>query len=551
VLETATIEMLGIFVACASVLALVGRWFRLPSLVAYILAGLLLGPVTGLVVPRGETREAAHLLGQIGIVLLMFVVGLELSLERIREVGRVAVIAGLGQVAFTAAGGTAIAWFLGYDLLTALFVGVALTFSSTVVVVKVLDDKGELDTLYGRIAVGIFLVQDIVVIVALTVLTGLAGAGGDPSWQSVGGGVGRAFLAMSSVLASCLLAARYVLPRPFEWVAGAGPALLVWSTAWCFLVVASALGLGLSPEIGGLLAGFSLAQLPTAGELRRRVHPLMSFFILVFFVSLGAEMPLGQASQHLVAAVVLSLFVLVGNPLLFVWIIARTGFGARTAFLSGVTVAQISEFSFVFVAMGISSGLIEPGILSLVGVVGLVTIVGSVYLILYNRQLYEIIAPTGALRVLGAREREDEDEDEDPQAPRGHVIVVGMNDLGRAIVSGLVAEGVDVLAIDTDPVKLRALGSRTLVGDIDHLSTLADARIEEARLAVSALRIDDVNQLFVWRCRRLGVAVVVHGADRIAVDLARSLGPDWVLDSKEEAAHRTLSRIEALGLVVR
>ncbi len=545
-LKVPTIELFVVFVLAAAVLALVGRRVRLPAIVAYLVAGLALGPLSGVVAPIGETKDAAHLMGQVGIVMLMFVVGLELSLDRIRDVGKVAVAAGLGQVVFTAIGGTGIAWLLDYPMIEAAIIGIALTFSSTVIVVKVLDDKRELDTLYGRIAVGIFLVQDLVVIVALTILAGLAAAGGDVSLGSVTGSVVWAFAAMLGLMTGSVVASRYLLPRPFGWVAGSGSALVVWSLAWCFALVALATTVGLSAEIGGLLAGFSLAQIDVAEDIRRRVHPLMSVFLIVFFVALGAEMPVGEAQQHLGAAVVLSLFVLLGNPLVFLWIIAAGGFSARTAFQAGVTVAQISEFSLLFVAMSIQAGLVDSSILSLVGVVGVVTMVGSVYLILYNHQLFAWLDARGVFPWLGVSRR-TEDEEAPHEAPlSGHVVVVGMNALGRAIVIALAARGERVLAIDTDPRKLAELPAKTMIGDIDQRATLEAARGAEARLWVSALRVDDTNQLLVWRARRMGVPVVVHGADEEAVALAMRLGPELVLDSKRAAGARLLARAEEL-----
>jgi Kef-type K+ transport system membrane component KefB len=182
----------------------------LPTILVYIAAGLVLGPVTGLV---GET-EAVDLIAEVGIALLLFLVGLELNLAKIRDVGKVAVIAGIGQVVFTAAGGFVLSWALGFTIIEAVFLAVALTFSSTVVVVKLLDEKKELDSLYGRIAVGIFLVQDLVVIVALTFLSGLANPE-DLAFTAVAGSLGLAFAGMGALLAVALLASRFVLGPVF------------------------------------------------------------------------------------------------------------------------------------------------------------------------------------------------------------------------------------------------------------------------------------------------------------------------------------------------
>jgi Kef-type K+ transport system membrane component KefB len=544
--RSAFFDALGIFVIAAALTALLARWLRLPSLVSFIIAGLLIGPFTGIIGPATAPPEALDLLGEIGIVLLLFIVGLELSLGRIREVGKVAVAAGLGQVLFTCVLGFGLCLLLGFGALESLFIATALTFSSTAVVVKLLDQKNELQTLYGRIAVGIFLVQDIVVVVVLTFLAGI----GSPDAMSAGSvavGLARAFGGMGLLLAVCLLGGRYLLPPVLGWASTAPRTLFVWSLAWCLAIVLAAHALGLSAEIGAFLAGLSIAQLRFADDLRRRTHPLMSFFIAVFFVSLGARMQFEHAADYWLEGLVLSLFVLIGNPLIFIWIIARFGYSERTSFLTSVTVAQISEFSFIFAAMGMSMGLITAPILSVIGVVGVVTIAISAYMILYNHQLYAALARMRLLKIFRARRAESEAPP--PARPRDHVIVVGMNDLGRRVASLLHDQGESVLAIDTDFRKLAGLRCRTLVGDIDYASTLEEAGLAEARVAISALRIESVNKLFVFRCKLANVPVGVYALDRPIRDQLREIGASYLVESRRQSAERLMVEIERLSSV--
>ncbi len=531
---------LGLIVLAALIFVLLSRLARIPSIVAYILAGLALGPILGLV----TVTETVDLISEAGIALLLFLVGLELSLDKIRDVGRVAIVAGIGQVVFTAAGGFAFCLLLGFSLIEGVFIATALTFSSTVVVVKLLDQKGELDTVYGRIAVGIFLVQDLVVIVALTFLAGL-GTGEAPTGMEMARGVAFAFIGMGALLVVAAVSAKWILPTVFGWLADSQEALFVWSLFWCFLLVLGAEGMGLSLEIGAFLAGISLAQLPYNHDLRRRVHPLMNFFIAVFFVSLGIRMEFGAAAEAWLPAIVLSLFVLVGNPFIFMWIIARMGYGERTSFLTSVTVAQISEFSFIFAAMGLAAGLIDEGILSLVAMVGLVTIAASSYMILYNRPLYEFVRRTGVLRIFGASDRDDEEE---VVGLANHVIVVGMNSLGRAIVMELGRKREDVLAIDTDPRKLQELPCGTLLGNAEYLSVLEEAGLERAKLLVSALQIEDTNRLLVYRCLAVDVPCAVHAFDQEAAQEISQLGPTFLIDSRRVGIERLTAELKREGI---
>ena len=533
---------LGVIIGTAALIALLAARLRVPSIIAYIAAGLVLGPLTALL----RATDSVALIAETGIVLLLFLVGLELSLEKIRDVGRVAIVAGLGQVVFTAAGGFLLTLLLGFEVVPALVIAVALTFSSTVVVVKVLTQKGELDTLYGRIAVGIFLVQDLVVIIALTLLPGLA-ARGEASAGTLLSGVGASFVFMLLLLVVALLAARFLLPRLFAWMAPSAEGTLIWSLAWCFIFVAAAELFHLSVEIGSFLAGVSLAQLPFTGDLRRRVRPLMNFFVMVFFVALGVQMDI-TSLEHVGAAAALSLFVLIGKPPLFLFIIARMGYGPRTAFLTSVTVAQISEFSFIFAALALSSGLVDQSVLSLIGIVGIVTIAASVYMILYNQQLYDLLARRGLLRWL-TRGAVHEAPVPEPIGLRGHVIVVGMNALGRRIVGSLLEMGETVVAVDTDPAKLRDLPCMTMVGDVDHLSVLEEVSYRDARLLVSALQIENSNALLAYRGQSAGVATSIHAFDQGVVDDLRESGATHLILSKNAGIRRLTGVLRDLGLM--
>jgi len=549
VIDSSLLRDLGMIVLGATLVALLARTVRIPSIVAYLVAGLLLGPGTGLV----ELSEGVTLISEVGIALLLFVVGLELSLEKIRDVGRVAIVAGLGQVVFTALGGLLLCLLLGFGWIEGFFIATALTFSSTVIVVKLLDQKGELDSTYGRIAVGIFLVQDLVVIVALTFLSGL-GRPDELAPLDLALGVGRAFLGMGFLLGLAYLAARWLLPRLFGWVSASSEALFIWALAWCFLLVLGAELLHLSLEIGAFLAGVTLAQLPFHGELRRRAHPLMNFFIAVFFVSLGVQIELGSAATVWWPALLLSLFVLIGNPLIFLVIIGRMGYPVRTAFLTSVTVAQISEFSFVLAAMGLSAGLIPESTLSLIGIIGFVTIGLSAYMILYNHWLFERIGHWRLLRWLAGEAEEVEEAARSPvdgSAREGHVIVIGMNSLGRRIVRELHTRGEQVLAIDTDPEKLRGLPCWTLLGNAQYLSVLEEAGLRRARLVVSALRIEEMNRLIAYRARTAGIPAVIHSDDMAAERELMELGVTRVLSSREAGVRKILEALHHEGVTQR
>ncbi len=535
------LRSLGLIIMAGAVFSVAAGWIRMPTIVAYMIAGLVIGPLTGLV----EISHALELISEIGIALLLFIVGLELSLDKVRDVGKVAVVAGIGQVVFTAVIGCALCLVLGFSWIESAFLATALTFSSTVVVVKLLDEKHEMDTLYGRIAVGIFLVQDLVAIVMLTFLAGLGTGAVDA--QTAALGMGKAFAGVAALLVLVLVAARWVLPVPFAWAARTPETNVIWSLTWCFLIVLAAELLGLSLEIGAFLAGLSLAQLPYNNDLRRRVHPLMNFFIAVFFVSLGVKMELSAAFDNAGTVALLSLFVIIGNPFIFIWIILRMGYGERTSFFTAVTVAQISEFSFILVAMGVRAGLIAPSILSITALVGLVTITVSAYMILYNAPLYRLVKSTGLLSLFGSPAVEEEPRDS--QRPHGHFIVVGLNSLGRELVKLLRSRGERVLAVDTDPHKLTGVDCEILLGDAGDPTVLAEAGLPGARMLVSALTIEETNDLLAYRCREAGIPCAVNVMDLSATENLLAMDVCFMLVPKVDGVSAQDVELRKLGVL--
>ena len=535
------LRSLGLIIMAGAVFSVAAGWVRMPTIVAYMIAGLVIGPLTGLV----EISHALELISEIGIALLLFIVGLELSLDKVRDVGKVAVVAGIGQVVFTAVIGYALCLLLGFTWIESAFLATALTFSSTVVVVKLLDEKHEMDTLYGRIAVGIFLVQDLVAIVMLTFLAGLGTGTVDPATAALS--MVKAFAGVGALLVLVLVAARWILPGPFAWAARTPETNVIWSLTWCFFIVLVAELFGLSLEIGAFLAGLSLAQLPYNNDLRRRVHPLMNFFIAVFFVSLGVKMELSAAFDNAGTVALLSLFVIIGNPVIFIWIILRMGYGQRTSFFTAVTVAQISEFSFILVAMGVRSGLIEPSILSITALVGLVTITVSAYMILYNAPLYRFIEGTGLLSLFG-RPAVEENPGESRRI-EGHFIVVGVNTLGRELVALLRARGETVLAIDTDPRKLSGLGCHTLLGDAGDPTVLAEAGLPAARMLVSALTIEETNDLLAYRCREAGIPCAVNVMDLSATENLLAMDVCFMLVPKVDGVAAQDAELRKMGVL--
>ncbi|MFO7724518.1 MAG: cation:proton antiporter, partial [Oceanipulchritudo sp.] len=302
-----------------------------------------------------------------------------------------------------------------------------------------------------------------------------------------------------------------------------------------------------SLEIGAFIAGMALAQLPYNGDLRRRLHPLMNFFVAIFFVSLGIRTELSEALEAWPTALILSLFVLIGNPLIFMIIISRMKYKERTAFFTSVTVAQISEFSFIFAALGVASGLIGSDILSVIALVGVGTIVISAYMILYCDHLYAFSRRLGLLKLFRADQGEEED---DPGERAGHCIVVGMNGLGRCLVDRLLDRGERVLAVDTDPGKLEGLGNaETVIGNVEFESVVEEIGLARANLVLSALQIEDTNHLLAYRCRTARVPCAIHAFDMGLVEDLLELNTAYLITPAVDAAIQQRKLLQEEGVL--
>jgi Kef-type K+ transport system membrane component KefB len=275
-----------------------------------------------------------------------------------------------------------------------------------VIVVKLLIDNQDGNKRYGQIAIGILLVQDLFVVILLTLVSGLSG-GASLDFAVVVRGLANALGGMALLLAVVLATSKWLLRVPFTWAARSPETLFIWSLCWCFLIVVATHFLHLSPEIGAFIAGISLAQLPYHRDLQRRVQPLMHFFIAVFFVSLGIEMKLDVSLIFWVKAAILALFVVVGKFVIVMFVVARLGYSERTSYFAALLLTQVSEFSFILIALAVEGGFVDATAAALLGLVGLISITVSTVAIVFREPLYETVHRLGLCRMFraGAEDR--------------------------------------------------------------------------------------------------------------------------------------------------
>ncbi len=551
------VSSIALCTVTATALALLMKLLRQPLILGYLLAGFLIGPVgLGLVTGAGEIE----MVSQVGLILLLFVVGLEIDLTRMISAGRTVALCGLLQfpicagLAFLVLWGTrSAAATLGIfspgvpSLHAVLYTAVALALSSTLIVVKLLYDTMELDTVAGRLTVGILIFQDIWAIVVLAIQPNLS----DPRLPTIL----RTFGMGAMLVSACLLAGRYVLPRVFQFVAKLPELLLVLSLAWCFLIclVAGHPLVGLSMEMGALIAGISLASFPYNLDVIAKVVTIRDFFTTLFFMALGMRIP-APTSSLLFAAVLLALLAL-GIRVVGVYGLATLlQTGRRPAILTAFHLSQVSEFSLVILALGVSAGHIPGSVLTLLLWVFAFLAVGSTYLITYSDPLQRWLARL--LDAVGLRERHQALE-EGAEAEERPIVLLGFYRIASAFVDEARRRDPRLLRLITVvdfnleiKPKLAALSVHMVYGDLGNPDTLHHAAIHRAKLVASTvpdtLLKGTTNAKLLAVARRLckDARVIVAAEGPLRAKELYEAGADYVLEPAAEAGHSLLGLIE-------
>ncbi|OGC46896.1 sodium:proton exchanger [candidate division WWE3 bacterium RIFCSPHIGHO2_01_FULL_35_17] len=466
---------ISLVIVIATIVSVLMRVLKQPMLIGYILTGVIVGPAVFGVM---QSPESLEVFSQFGIALLLFIVGLNLSPKVIREVGKVATITGLGQVVFTSIIGYLISSILGFDKVESFYIAVALTFSSTIIILKLLSDKGDLDSLYGKVSIGFLLVQDILATLFLVVVS--ASALGDTF-----GSIAIQLIWKSFLLGLLLfLFIKFILPRLSVYFATSQEFLFLFSIGWGFGLASVFHALGLSIEIGALVAGVTLSLFPYHYEISSKMKPLRDFFLILFFVLLGAELGVDNLSGAIIPALIFSAFVLIGNPLIVMTLMGILRFNKKTGFLSGLTVAQISEFSLILVALGYKLGHVDEKVISVVTLVGLITIAGSSYMIIYSDKLYSFLhSYLGVFERKVKRKTNLDKESYDS-------ILFGYNRIGYDFLGVYRKIGAKYLVVDYDPKvieNLESSGIRCEYGDASDVEFLGELALKDLKMIISTV----------------------------------------------------------------
>lgn len=525
---------------------------RQPLIIGFIVVGILAGP-SGLRLI--QSTDQIHVLAELGLALLLFVVGLRLDLHIIRTLGPAAVIAGLGQVATTLGLGYLLAWAMGMAPVPALYVALALTLSSTIIIVKLLSDRQETESLQGRLTLGILLVQDLVVIVAMIALAAVTGTASlHPATHALIIVKGLAFLAGIWLITVLLL------PRLLPLLSRTTELLVLFGIAWALALALLGEALGFGKEIGAFLAGLSLASTAARDLLGAKLVSLRDFLLLFFFIELGSKLDIGALKAQLLVSLALAGFVLCVKPVLVMLIMSRMGYRRRTGFMTGLYLAQVSEFSFILMAMGVGAGHLAQGTVGMVTFAGLVTIGVSGYLIQHARGLYDRLS--SALKIFNGRQRHREDAASAADATGADVILFGIGEYGSNIAGHLRDRGRSVLGVDFDPQAVSnwtRCGWQALFADAEDPDFTLSLPLERARWVVSAIRNPQSNLALVRAMRHAGyhgnIAFTARSRDEgrqlleaspglllVPFEDAAAQAVDLIIDTELQIARKTMDQ---------
>jgi Kef-type K+ transport system membrane component KefB len=469
-------------------MALFMRLIKQPLIIGHILTGIIVGPFAFHILQSASTIQT---FSNIGIALLLFIIGLGLNPKVIKEVGKVAGLAGVTEVFVI----TLVGWFsgrlLGLDFRQSVFLGLALSFSSTIIILKLLNDKKEQNRLYGKITIGILIIQDLVAAIALLFVT----SQGDNHKIAISSLSWLAFKGIGVTL-GLLIIGNKLIPKFHKFISNSPEFLFLFAIGWGFGCAALFQGIGFSLEIGALLGGVALAGLPFVQEISSRLKPLRDFFIIVFFISLGSRLTFSSFGPNLKLLIISAIIVILIKPLIVLISVASVGYTKQTSFKTAISLGQISEFSLVLVLLGNSNGILPDNIVNVITILALVSIVSSTYLINYANFFYKLFQ-----KPLSYFERGNLKKDSVTKSHQYDLVLFGYKKGGQEFIRLFQNLEKKFVVVDYDPEVIESMDHQqidSIFGDATDVELLEEIGIENVKLIVSMITDHDVN-IFLLR----------------------------------------------------
>lgn len=535
---------LAIILGLSSVLGFFVRLFKLPLLVAYLLAGVMLSAVSLFDLHQSQ---ALTFLPDIGIAFVLFFIGMELDLKELKSLGKPIFFGAVGQIVITSVFGFSVASILGFNQTESLFLGIGLSVSSTIVAVKMLLERKDLTSLYGKLTLGILLLEDLV---SILILMGLSVSS---SILHIGLQNSSPFIALT-VKAGILFGlawifARFILTHIFESVAKSTELLFLVSIAWCFIFISVAQLLGFSVVIGAFLSGVALANSPFHFEIQGKVKPLRDFFVMLFFIYLGSQVNFKSLSEVLPLILIFTGYAIFLKPIIFLLILGAFGFRKHTIFQTAVSLSQISEFSLIIMILGVQMGIIPEKMLTAMALAGVLSIILSSILIGTSKTIFKYLSPFIGIFEHGKFVHNSESK-KDAITMQDHVILIGAHRMGGQIAEFLRKENIPLFILDFNPKVIQSLaqkGMNALYGDIGDPEILELLNLSSAKLIISTAtdRGDNLMLLSEIKKRRVGAVVVVRAQSSDDAQVLYKAGADYVILPEVVAGEYILGALKA------
>jgi Kef-type K+ transport system membrane component KefB/voltage-gated potassium channel Kch len=489
---------LALILSVAFVVSYIAQAFKQPIVIGYIIAGMIISPF---IIGAGASQDIIHLFSQFGIAFLLFIVGLHLNPKIIKEIGFSSLFVGLIQIILTFGVGFLVSSTLfGFGWVASAYIGIALAFSSTIIIMKLLSDKRQLDSLYGKLAIGILIIQDLVAVGVLMFISSMSNGTSFSSFAV------RGLLSGAGLIIILFLFGFLALPKFMKSIAKSQELLFLFSICWCFVIAALFTYLGFSIEIGALVAGVVLSISPYSTEISSKVRPLRDFFLVIFFIILGLNIQVSSIGSILPNAIILSALVLIFKPLILMTLLTFFGYTKRTNFLTGTTLAQISEFSLIVLALGVTMGHVGGEILSTLILTGVITMTLSTYMIIYSKGFYEKMS-----RFVSVFEKKKVKR-ERKRKRKYSAVLFGYNRIGFGILQSLKRIKKKYLVIDFNPDTIATLTKfriPCLYGDAFDSEFLGELELDEIELAVSTIPDFETNVLLIENIRAVNKESII------------------------------------------
>lgn len=534
----------ALLLGLTAVIGFISFKLKQPLILAFILVGIIAGS-SGLGMITASSQM--ELLGNFGITLLLFIVGLKLDMDLIKAYGSVVFWLGIGQMVLTAFFGFWLALILGIDWFEALFVASALAFSSTIIIIKSLSDKNELDSLYGRIAVGILIIQDLVVVLAIIFLSSMNAAATNSMFVDAA----NLFLKGIGFLVAVIIAGRSLLPFLFEQAAESRELLVLFALAFAAILAVCAEVLGFGKEIGGFIAGVALASSQYRETIAARLDTVRNLLLVFFFINLGASVEFANLSAEILPVIVLSIFVLLIKPLIVMVLMGYARFKKRTSFMTAVTMGQVSEFSLILTALAHQLGYIDTSVVGLIIFISLISIGLSTYMLTGASELYNRLS--GVFDIFERSKHHREDINVKPNDDKVDVIVYGYGRHGEFISAILEAKKLSVMGVDFDPRKVKARHHHRVplrYGDAEDTEFIRTLPLDQAQWVVSTVPNYESNRILVASLREIGFKGKIALSAYLETDLEplNKLKVDLILIPYRDAAMSAAEQIAELSV---